>query len=83
MRAFCLCQNRKKIAGITTNGVYWCFTNYEMMDNGQNDKFQVSKAFTVLKIKEGELGYYQIMEKESVEFFRVFDSFMKKNIDDI
>lgn len=82
MRAFCLCNEKKKTAGIVSNGVYWYFTKYEIMDLvGQNDKFQVSERFIVLK-PVGKMGFFE-MGKEALEFFTLLIGFIEENMNSI
>ena len=48
MRAFCLCNGKKKIAGIATNGIKWIFTSYKVMNFDQRDQFLVSNVFDLM-----------------------------------
>ena len=81
MRAFCLCNEKKKTAGIVSNGVYWYFTKYEIMDLGQNDKFKVSERFIVLK-PIGKMGFFE-MGEEALEFFTLLIGFIEENMNSI
>ena len=79
LRSFCLCNNKKTASGIASNGVYWYFTKYEIMEVGQKDKFLVSNRFTVLKLREDSLNYFE-MGNGAVKFFGVLRSFIEMNI---
>ena len=81
MRAFCLCNDKKKIAGIATNGIKWIFTSYKVMDFGQRDQFLVSKAVEILTDKD--FGYYEMMESTYVRFFGSLISFITENMNSI
>ena len=81
MRAFCLCNGKKKVAGFATNGIKWIFTYYKVMDIGQRDQFLVSKPVDVLQ--EKVFGYYEMMESNYVGFFGSLISFIMENMNSI